>query len=75
MAKYGQQDVTFPSTREAKFVNTLIGAINASDKEAFTAAVFEYDQVCASYFDLDNAHLCCLGGETRQLEDWHTTED
>lgn len=46
MAKYGQQDVTFPSTREAKFVNTLSEAIDAGDKEAFTAAVFEYDQVC-----------------------------
>jgi len=45
MAKYGQQDVTFPSTREAKFVNTLSEAIDAGDKEAFTAAVFEYDQV------------------------------
>ena len=47
MAKYGQQDVTFPSTREAKFVNTLTEAVEAGDKEDFTAAVFEYDQVCA----------------------------
>lgn len=45
MAKYGQQDVTFPSTREAKFVNSLTEAVDAGDKEAFTAAVFEYDQV------------------------------
>lgn len=46
MGKYGQQDVTFPSTREAKFVNSLTEAAEAGDREAFTAAVFEYDQVC-----------------------------
>ncbi|KAG9126964.1 vesicular-fusion protein S17 [Ceratobasidium sp. 392] len=45
LSKYGQQDVTYPSTREAKFINSLIEAVDASDKEAFTQAVFEYDQV------------------------------
>ncbi|CAE6464946.1 unnamed protein product [Rhizoctonia solani] len=45
MQNYGQQDVTFPSTREAKFVHTLIEAVEAGDKEGFTNAVFEYDQV------------------------------
>jgi alpha-soluble NSF attachment protein len=48
MAKYGQQDVTFPSTREAKFVNSLIEAVEAGDREAFTNAVFEYDQVSSN---------------------------
>ncbi|KAG8763409.1 vesicular-fusion protein S17 [Ceratobasidium sp. 428] len=43
--KYGQQDVTFPSTREAKFVGTLIEAVEASDIEAFTQTVIEYNQV------------------------------
>ncbi|KAL5641128.1 hypothetical protein ACGC1H_001570 [Rhizoctonia solani] len=45
LAKYGQQDVTFPSTREAKFVNSLADAVEAGDREGFTNAVFEYDQV------------------------------
>jgi alpha-soluble NSF attachment protein len=37
--------VTFPSTREAKFVVSLIEAIEAGDSEGYTAAVVEYDQV------------------------------
>ncbi|EUC66658.1 soluble NSF attachment protein, SNAP protein [Rhizoctonia solani AG-3 Rhs1AP] len=45
LGKYGQQDVTFPSTREAKFVNSLAEAVETGDREAFTNAVFEYDQV------------------------------
>ncbi|QRV76613.1 Vesicular-fusion protein Sec17 [Ceratobasidium sp. AG-Ba] len=44
-AKYGTQDVTYPSTREAKFISSLAEAVDASDKEAFTQAVYEYDQV------------------------------
>ncbi|KAG8706295.1 vesicular-fusion protein S17 [Ceratobasidium sp. 395] len=43
--KYGQQDVTFSSTREAKFVGTLIEAVEAYDIEAFTQTVVEYNQV------------------------------
>lgn len=45
MTKYGNQDVTFTSTREAKFVNALIEAVEAGDAEAFTSAVYEYDQI------------------------------
>lgn len=45
MDKYSGQDVTFPSTREAKFVNALIEAIDAGDPEMFTGAVVEFDQV------------------------------
>lgn len=45
MQKYCNQDVTFSSTREAKFVNVLIEAVEGGDGEAFTAAVFEFDQV------------------------------
>lgn len=45
MQKYSNQDVTFASTREAKFVNALLEAIEAGDLEAFTAAVFEFDQI------------------------------
>jgi len=43
--KYGTQDVTFPSTRECKFLNTIIDAVEDGDQEAYTAAVAEYDQV------------------------------
>ena len=45
MQKYGMQDAGFSSTREAKFVNALIEAFEAGDQEAFTGAVFEFDQV------------------------------
>ncbi|RDX55779.1 TPR-like protein [Lentinus brumalis] len=45
LSKYGSLDTTFTSTREAKFVNILVEAIEAGDMDAFTGAVFEYDQV------------------------------
>jgi alpha-soluble NSF attachment protein len=38
-------DATFPSTREAKFIYALLEALEQGDEEAFTRAVFEYDQV------------------------------
>ncbi|KAF4622975.1 hypothetical protein D9613_001766 [Agrocybe pediades] len=45
MQKYSNQDVSFNSTREAKFANALIEAAEAGDIEAFTGAVYEFDQV------------------------------
>jgi len=45
LQKYSSQDVTFASTREAKFVTALIEAVEAGDVEAFTGAVYEFDQV------------------------------
>ncbi|KAF5313303.1 hypothetical protein D9619_003535 [Psilocybe cf. subviscida] len=45
LQKYNSQDVTFGSTREAKFIVALIEAVEAGDVEAFTGAVFEFDQV------------------------------
>jgi len=45
MIKYGTQDTTFSSTREAKFVNALVDAVEAGDEESFTGAVVEFDQV------------------------------
>ncbi|KAI0257363.1 vesicular-fusion protein SEC17 [Lactifluus subvellereus] len=45
LSRYGQMDTTFPSTREAKFVNVLLEALEQGDEEAFTNAVYEYDQV------------------------------
>ncbi|PPQ82060.1 hypothetical protein CVT25_014601 [Psilocybe cyanescens] len=45
LTKYSNQDVTFASTREAKFATALIEAVEGGDLEAFTAAVFEFDQV------------------------------
>ncbi|KAI6129195.1 soluble NSF attachment protein [Pisolithus croceorrhizus] len=43
--KYMAQDPTFASTRECKFVNALIDAIQDEDQQAFTGCVVEYDQV------------------------------
>lgn len=45
MQKYSTQDPTFLSTREAKFINALVEAVEAGDQEAFTGAVVEFDQV------------------------------
>lgn len=43
--KYSTQDVTFPSTREAKFLNTLVDVVDNGDEEAFTATVVQFDQI------------------------------
>jgi len=45
ISRYSTQDVTFPSTREAKFLNAIVEAVEAGDQEAFTGAVVEYDQI------------------------------
>ncbi|KAJ7630897.1 vesicular-fusion protein SEC17 [Roridomyces roridus] len=45
LAKYSNQDASFATTREAKFLQALIQAVEAGDQEAFTAAVGEFDQV------------------------------
>jgi alpha-soluble NSF attachment protein len=45
MQKYIAQDPSFGSTREAKFINVLIGAVDAGEGETFTGAVYEFDQV------------------------------
>lgn len=50
MQRWSTQDVTFPSTREAKFLNALTEAVEAGDQEAFTGAVVEYDQVRKLYY-------------------------
>ncbi|KAF7320392.1 Vesicular-fusion protein SEC17 [Mycena kentingensis (nom. inval.)] len=44
-AKYANQDSSYPSTREAKFLQVLIEAVEAGDGEMFTGAVVEFDQV------------------------------
>ncbi|KAI0307995.1 vesicular-fusion protein SEC17 [Multifurca ochricompacta] len=45
LSRYGQLDVSFTSTREAKFITALTEALEQGDEEAFTAVVYEYDQV------------------------------
>ncbi|OCH96094.1 vesicular-fusion protein SEC17 [Obba rivulosa] len=45
LGKYSSLDTTFSSTREAKFVNILIEAVESGDTEKFTGAVFEFDQI------------------------------
>jgi len=45
LQKYGTQDVTFPSTRESKFLVALTEAVEAGDEGALTAAVVEFDQI------------------------------
>lgn len=41
---YDQQDTTFASTREAKFLHAITDAFDQGDAEAFTGAVAEYDR-------------------------------
>lgn len=64
LMKYGNQDTTFPSTREAKFLAALVEAMEASDIEAFTGAVVEFDSVTK----LDNWKTGILLKIKRQLE-------
>lgn len=45
MQRYFGQDPSFASTREAKFINILIDAVDAGDVETFTGAVYDFDQV------------------------------
>ncbi|KDQ63608.1 hypothetical protein JAAARDRAFT_189165 [Jaapia argillacea MUCL 33604] len=45
MARYASLDTTFPSTREARFVNAITEACESGDQEAFTGAVVDFDQV------------------------------
>ncbi|RSH91400.1 vesicular-fusion protein S17 [Saitozyma podzolica] len=42
---FAQKDVTFPSTREAKFAHELMLSCEEADVERFTATVYQYDQV------------------------------
>lgn len=45
MDKYENQDTTFSSTREAKFLKVLLEAVEAGDQDSFTGAVVEFDQI------------------------------
>jgi alpha-soluble NSF attachment protein len=45
MQRYIGQDPSFATTREAKFINVLIDAVDAGDVDTFTGAVYEFDQV------------------------------
>ncbi|KAG8978896.1 vesicular-fusion protein S17 [Tulasnella sp. 427] len=42
---YTRTDVTFASTREAKFFLGLLEAVEQGDQQMFTGIVFEYDQI------------------------------
>jgi alpha-soluble NSF attachment protein len=64
MMRYGNQDVTFSSTREVKFVNALFEATEAGDIEAYTRAVGEFDQITR----LDNWKTAILLKIKRGLE-------
>lgn len=65
MTKYGTQDVSFGSTREAKFVNSLIETVENGDPEAFTAYVVEFDSVVK----LDNWKTAILLKIKKTIED------
>jgi alpha-soluble NSF attachment protein len=45
LSRYEQLDATFRSTREAKFVAALLEALEQGEDEAFSTAVYEFDQV------------------------------
>jgi len=58
------QDPAFGSTRECKFVNAIIDAIQAEDQQVFTGCVVEYDQVTK----LDNWKTAILLKIKRTIE-------
>lgn len=43
--QFAQKDVTFPSTREAKFAHAVMDACEQGDVEQFQNAVGQYDAV------------------------------
>merc|ERR1712100_136507 len=45
MERYTDIDPSFSSSREFKFLNDIIAAVEAFDTEAFTAATVEYDSI------------------------------
>ncbi|KAK9723350.1 vesicular-fusion protein S17 [Basidiobolus ranarum] len=45
LERYQDMDVTFSSTREYKFLQSIMEAIDSGDLEAFTNQVFEFDQL------------------------------
>ena len=62
---FAQKDVTFPSTREAKFAHELMQSCEEADVERFTAAVYQYDQVTK----LDNWKTAVLLRIKKALEE------
>jgi alpha-soluble NSF attachment protein len=65
MGRYATLDTSFPSTREAKFVNALLDAINSGDPDQYTAIVGDYDQVTP----LDNWKTSILLKIKKQLDE------
>jgi len=65
VARYSTQDLTFPSTRECKFLGFLMDALEAADQTTFTEAVVEYDQV----MKLDNWKTAILLKIKRRISD------
>jgi alpha-soluble NSF attachment protein len=65
LQKYNTQDVTFASTREAKFITAILEAVEHGDLENFQVFVFEFDQVSK----LDNWKTNILLKIKRQLKD------
>lgn len=65
LQSFAQKDVTFPSTREAKFAHELMNACEEADVERFTAQVFQYDQVTK----LDNWKTAVLLKVKKALEE------
>ncbi|KAG1888344.1 vesicular-fusion protein SEC17 [Suillus subluteus] len=62
---FKSKDVTFSSTRECKFLGDMCDLVTAGDEQAFTTAVFEYDQVTK----LDNWKTGILLKIKRSLKD------
>jgi hypothetical protein len=63
--EFARKDVTFPSTREAKFAYELMQACEEADVERYTAAVYGYDQVTK----LDNWKTSVLLKVKKALEE------
>jgi alpha-soluble NSF attachment protein len=65
MIRYISLDATFTATREAKFANALMEAVEGGDSESFTGAVVEFDQITK----LDNWKTAILLKIKRGIQD------
>ena len=65
MKRYTEQDASFASTREWKFIKVIVDAVEDGDQEAFTGAVVEFNQVT----QLDNWKTAILLKIKRSIQE------
>lgn len=67
--EFAVKDVTFPSTREAKFAKELVDSCEEADVDRYTDAIRQYDQVTK----LDNWKTNVLLRVKKALEEDEST--